>query len=182
MRDPVACSVQPFLNDKNGGLAMTPATHWVLVADSASAVIYTADERLEAFEPIAHLDHPASRLASRDLVTDDRGRTRAFPGGPQSATEPHHTPHQNEVHVFAHALAVRLRKGVDERAFERIVLVAPPALLGQLRLELDVHTSDRVVASIPHDYTRAKVHELPALIRRQLGERPVEHWTPRDEG
>src|SRR5215204_5094528 len=119
---------------------MSKATHWILVAGSASATIYAADARLDALEIVERLNHPAGRLQARDLVTDDRGRTQAYPGGAKSATEGRHTLHQNEVHVFAHEIALRLRKGHLEHAFEGLVLVSPPAMLGQLRLELDVHT------------------------------------------
>jgi protein required for attachment to host cells len=161
---------------------MSKATHWILIAGSTSATIYAADARLDGLEPAAQLHHPAGRLQARDLVTDDRGRTQAFPGGAKSATEGRQSLHQNEVHVFAHEIALRLRKGHLEHEFEGLVLVAPPAMLGQLRLELDVHTSERVVASIPHDYTQAPLAELPGMLRKRVLEGPTQEWSPNGNG
>jgi protein required for attachment to host cells len=155
---------------------MTPATHWILVADSATATLYEADGRLDGLVVVDRLDHAAGRLPARELVTDDRGRTQAFPGGARSATEGRHTPHQNQVHAFAHQIVQRLRKGLAANAFEGLVLVAPPAMLGQIRLELDARTADRVVSSIAHDYTQHPVADLPRLLRKNLLEREPEHW------
>ena len=155
---------------------MTIATHWILVADSITATIYKADARLDDLEAVVRLDHAAGRLQARDLVTDDRGRTQAYPGGARSATDPRHTPHENEVHVFAHEVAQTLRKGLTDKAFEGLVLVAPPMFLGRIRSELDVRTTDRVVGSIPHDYTREPVGDLPRLLRKNLLDRAPERW------
>jgi protein required for attachment to host cells len=158
---------------------MTPATHWVVVADSAMATIYAANAELDELHPIHRLEHPASRLATRDLVTDDRGRTQAFRGGSRSATEPQHTPHEVEVQAFAHELAQYLRKGLMEHAYEGLVLVAPPAFLGRLKLEVDVRTAERVVGSIAHDYAHSDPGQVADLILRQLRERDPVRWAPR---
>ena len=157
---------------------MTTVTHWVVVADSSIANIYSGDAALDDLRLVLRLEHPASRLAARDLVTDDRGRTRAFKGGERSATEPHHTPHEVEVQAFAHEIAQHLRKGLVDHAYEGLVLVAPPAFLGRLKLEIDMRTSDRVVGTVAHDYVHAAPKELGDLLRRQLRERDPVRWTP----
>ena len=157
---------------------MTTVTHWVVVADSSMAIIYSGDAALDDLSPIHRLEHPASRLATRDLVSDDRGRTRAYRGGERSATEPHHTPHEVEVQAFAHEIAQHLRKGLVEHAYEGLVLVAPPAFLGRLKLEIDIRTSDRVVGTVAHDYVHAAPEHLGDLLRRQLRERDPVRWSP----
>ena len=157
---------------------MTPVTHWIVVADSSTATVYSGDASLDDLRSIHRLEHPASRLAARDLVSDDRGRTQAFGGGARSATEPHHTPHEVEVQAFAHEIAQHLRKGLVERAYEGLVLVAPPAFLGRLRLEIDIRTTDRVVGTVAHDYVHAAPADLGDLLRRQLRERDPVRWAP----
>ena len=157
---------------------MTPVTHWIVVADSSTATVYSGNAALDDLRPIHRLAHPASRLAARDLVTDDRGRTRAFGGGARSATEPHHTPHEVEVQAFAHEIAQHLRKGLVEHAYEGLVLVAPPAFLGRLKLEIDIRTTDRVVGTVAHDYVHAAPADLGDLLRRHLRERAPVRWAP----
>jgi protein required for attachment to host cells len=157
---------------------MTAVTHWIVVADSSTATVYSGDAALDDLRAIHRLEHPASRLAARDLVTDDRGRTQAFGGGARSATDPHHTPHEVEVQAFAHEIAQHLRKGLVEHAYEGLVLVAPPAFLGRLKLEIDLHTSDRVVGTVAHDYVHAAPGDLGDLLRRQLRERDPVRWAP----
>jgi protein required for attachment to host cells len=84
-----------------------------------------------------------------------------------------------EVQAFAHEIAQHLRKGLNERAYEGLVIVAPPAFLGRLKLEIDLRTSDRVVGTIAHDYVHAAPEDLGDLLRRQLQERDPVRWAPR---
>lgn len=157
---------------------MTTVTHWVVVADSSTATIYSGDAALEDLRPLHRLEHLASRLATHDLVSDDRGRTQAFPGGARSATEPRSSPHEVEVHAFAHEIAQHLRSGLVEHAYEGLVLVAPPAFLGRLKLEIDIRTADRVVGTIAHDYVHTPTEDLGDLVRRQMHERDPVRWAP----
>jgi protein required for attachment to host cells len=156
---------------------MIKATHWVVVADSSTATIYASDDRLDELVPIDGFHHDRSRLPARELVSDDRGRTQALPGGARSAIERRTSLHEHEVETFAKELAQVLRKGVDDDAFEAIVLAASPVFLGHLRTELDPRTAARVVGSVAHDYTRIVLGELPALLRKSLAD-PVVHWRP----
>jgi protein required for attachment to host cells len=137
--------------------------HWVVVADSSAATIYSSDELLQEFRELARLAHPDSRARAGALVSDDRGRTAA--DGRHSALEARTDLHRHQIDVFARELAVELCRGRADRAFERLVVVAPPRFLGLVRGHLDAATSEAVVASIAADLMHEPAHTLPARVR-----------------
>jgi len=66
---------------------------------------------------------------------------------------------------FAKDVAAALYKQAHRNRFERLVIVAPPATLGELRKELHKEVSGRVVAEFAKDLTNHPIHE----IERHLG-------------
>jgi protein required for attachment to host cells len=141
--------------------------HYILVADAARARLIAADELFEDAHEVASYVHPNGRARTRELVTDGRTSTQAFPGGPHSATESADA-HDEELRKFAHELALRVGETRAAGAYERLVLVAPPKFLGMLREALDKATSRVVVASVDHDYTHAPLPDVMAALKRQL--------------
>jgi protein required for attachment to host cells len=68
--------------------------------------------------------------------------------------------------AFAQDLIERLERGRLEHAFERVVLVAPPKLLGALRAALPEQLRALVVAVLPKDLPRSDGE----TVREQLSE------------
>ena len=146
--------------------------HWILVADASRARIFGSDLLLEEFEELGAYVHAASRLHGQNLVTDRPGRSRSHG---HEILDDHTNRKVHESDVFARELAVELATGERERRFERLVVVAPPKLLGQLRSHLSRAVEQRIVASIHKDLTRVKRHEMPEAIRSRL---PVDAGLP----
>lgn len=147
--------------------------HWVVVADASRAHVLAADELLQEFEAVAELIHPESMLRAKDQVSDDRGRTRGGPGShwaPQSAFDAHTNLKSHEVESFAREVAKVLRNGLLDKEYERLVLVAAPSLLGNLRAALDKEVEKAIVGEIPLNLTKLPIHELPAAVRGRLSE------------
>jgi protein required for attachment to host cells len=67
-------------------------------------------------------------------------------------------------HDFARHLVAELEAGRQSGTFARLVLVAPPAFLGQLRGELSPSLTTCVVKSFDKDYTKMSATELPTHI------------------
>jgi protein required for attachment to host cells len=69
--------------------------------------------------------------------------------------------------AFARTLAEELKKGLDGKACDRLVIAAPPEFLGLLRSHLDRRTEKAVAASMDSDLTResadAILSRLPKL-------------------
>ncbi|MFA9551022.1 MAG: host attachment protein, partial [Hyphomicrobium sp.] len=58
-------------------------------------------------------------------------------------------------------LAAYVEERLAENAFSRLVLVAPPVTLGDLRTALSKAVRERVSAELDNDLTNTPVEELP---------------------
>ena len=157
---------------------MDQQTTWYLVGDSSRARIFvhrSADKNLQLLRAF---DHPQSRMANQDLVSDRPGRvqqsappSRGNPAGSmgnRSAMEPHTSPKTVEQEHFAHELAAALHKGLVDQSYQSLVLVAGPQFLGLLRNILNEQVLKHVTASLDKDYTHFTQPELEKHLAAQL--------------
>jgi protein required for attachment to host cells len=144
--------------------------HWILVADASRAAIYATGPLLESFDPVRELTHRESRAPLRELVSDDRGRSFGGPNDPRSAMETKQDARDHEMERFAREVAGVLEDGVAERAYERLIVVAPPHFLGLLRRVWAPRVAERVVAALDKDWTRVPERELPERVRTAIPE------------
>ncbi len=139
--------------------------HWVVVGDGAGARVYESDALLEELTLVDQL-----HLAHGHVTHGDGSATAHLPGAAAGGPEPrHHDPRDTEER-FARALAQLVNEGDNKRRFERVILVAPPRFLGDVRGELSGTASKRVVATLNHDWTKLPLRELSARIRANLPE------------
>ncbi len=143
----------------------TNDVHWVVVADASRMQIFAADVMLDDLLPLEGRVHAASRVPARELVAGDRGATRSGATEIRSRFERHTDPHRDAIEDFAREIGHLLHDGRVAGRFARLVLVAPPQLLGALRAHLDVDTARVVVASIAREWTRLPTPELVARLR-----------------
>lgn len=138
----------------------------VVVADSRHARIYQAAGVRAPFEAVAELHHPDSRLHEGDLVTDKPGV--AFDGrgihGRHAMTGREDRAHLQEVRQFAKELADRIEEERRLDHFDRLMLVASPQFLGELRQHLSASTRRLVEKEI----NKSVVDEDGDAIRRYL--------------
>ena len=69
---------------------------------------------------------------------------------------------------FAHDLADLLYARAHKGQFEKIVIVAAPHVLGELRKALHKEVADRVIAEIPKTLTGQPLHEIEANVAKEL--------------
>jgi protein required for attachment to host cells len=63
--------------------------------------------------------------------------------------------------TFARTILARVRELCDERHSERVILCAPPRMLGHLRAcSKGILGDDQILVEVPHDYTKLSSHEL----------------------
>src|SRR3982074_880704 len=116
---------------------------WILLADAASARLYTSGERPGDWTLLRELQHPEGRMRPSELLSDKPGRVKQSTGS-RAALEPP-TPRQKvEGERVARELAQVLAEGVVSGSCERLVLVTPPAFLGVLRDKLPPRVAARV--------------------------------------
>ena len=142
--------------------ALTPGT-WVLVADGAKALL---------LENIGDADLPVlelRRLDARDNPpTHDQGRDR--PGrasgtpGPRRSALQESDWHRLAEDRFADDLAAMLRRRAERSGFKRLIIVAAPKTLGEMRQAIHRTVADRIVAELAMDLTNHPLDEIAALV------------------
>lgn len=138
---------------------MKPIRTWILVADGARGRILRSDGWGKGLQQVEHREHEESQEATRELGSDRPGRQREIVDGTPSAMEETDW-HRFEKAEFAHEMAQQLNKGANRDAYDRLVLIAPPQTLGDLRKKLEGKAAERVTAEIDKDLTHASLDEL----------------------
>ena len=133
---------------------MKPIKTWILVADGARARVLENDgpgHGLSAVEGfVFHFDH----AATHDIVTDRAGRSFSSNGDGRSAMETHSDPHRELKKKFAHTLADSLDHALEQKAFKRLVIVAAPVALGDLRAAISDRVRATLIGELAQDLTK----------------------------
>ena len=134
---------------------------WIVVCDASRARFFMTRADREEWVKFEEFDHPASRMKSIDLVSDRPGRQLQSQGHVKKAgMAPRTDPHDVEEMRFAHYIAETLDSAHAQNAFERLVIVAPPAFLGQLRRAMSPKLQKSIYATLDKDYTHLDTDEL----------------------
>ena len=146
---------------------MKKAVTWVLVADGARARILSAGGWGSGLSPVSQAVD-GDRRASREQGTDRPGRVHDRSGPGRHAMEPRVDWHEFEKQQFAKRMAVHLNRAAQQKAFDRLVLVAPPKALGDLRAALDKRTSELILAELDKDLTGKSERDLAKHLEKVM--------------
>ncbi|WP_192035803.1 host attachment protein [Halomonas sp. YLGW01] len=137
-------------------------TTYILVADAARARVFTRD----ALTLVEHdsLVHAEGRLHEGDLVTDNGGDVHQSSTTAASASGGENVATQHHAERFAKEVAERLYRARVENDLEKLILVAPPRFLGQLRDKLDGPTAHRVIHSLSKDLSKASLATIQEAV------------------
>ncbi|MEO5373172.1 MAG: host attachment protein [Alphaproteobacteria bacterium] len=141
---------------------------WILVADGARARLLVSDGPGGTLAVGEELDFIGTRLASRDIGSDRPGRASDGTGSGRHAIEPPTDPRRHNAVAFARSLVEMLEEGLGRGAYERLVLVAPPRALGDLRTLLPDAVRERVIAELNNDLTGASLADVSDHLRAIL--------------
>lgn len=149
-----------------------PPVTWILVADARQAQIYMRQKierqvprignyRRNPFEEIiAHAPVPVDGMTweaeSADEYETGRNQTGMVfesTGSARSMSEPHIEVRDEIRNHFARAIANRMIHEYEEKSFDRLVLIAPAKMLGEIKKHLDAKTLKSIAAEMPKDLT-----------------------------
>jgi protein required for attachment to host cells len=136
---------------------------WILLADQHLVRLFRKHgPGLDAFGEITP---PPPR--GRPLTNRTVGRASVAAG---SAAHPKYEPHMNASRkgalYFAHELSDWLDEAARRGAFDRLVLVAAPRTLGDLRRALSAPVQARIVAEVDKDLTKMPEPDLQDELRK----------------
>ena len=84
------------------------------------------------------------------------------------AIEPRTDPHKEAERKFSLELAQMLDKELASNKFEKLIVVAPPVMLGDLRKALSKRVGSAVVAEIAKDLTKIPEKEIVEHLEAEL--------------
>ena len=140
---------------------------WIVVADSEKVLFLRnltdhANPNLDVFDEDEQ-DNPSDAAQSANRPG------RMHDGGPGHKSAMDDTDwHELAKERFASDLADKLYAEAHKGAFDRLVIVASPQVLGVLRNELHKEVSDKVVAEVPKTLTNHPVDEIEKLVKKEL--------------
>ncbi|MCF3628708.1 host attachment protein [Thalassospiraceae bacterium LMO-SO8] len=138
---------------------MKKTVTWIVVADHQQARAYAHDgpgrgiRAADGFVFDTHLDR------SHDIMTDRPGR-KPGTGGSQRSVGARSDPHREAGRQFMQNVANAIADASHAKAFSRLIVVAPPRALGELRTALPDNVRAKVIAEINEDLTKASQADL----------------------
>lgn len=139
---------------------------WVMVADGARARVFVKEGAKKGLTELPDGNFAGSRQSSRELGGDRPGRTFDSAGPGRHAMEPPSDPHKLAETDFVRSLTEWLSEQEKRNAFERLVLIAAPRALGELRRLLPDNVARHVDGEIAADLVSADVQEIEARLPR----------------
>ena len=131
-----------------------------VVADSARARIFTADSIHSSLNEIETMAHPEGRMHEQDMVSDLPGKGSGKGGGGDHAYQEKIEPKEQEMIEFAKRVADYLDDTRKANKLNKLVLVAAPAFLGELRTQLSKETTEKIVFELDKNIAHHSVEDI----------------------
>jgi protein required for attachment to host cells len=141
------------------------ARTWLLIADGSRAKVLESLGAHETPREIEDMTLTIDLPKSGELLADRPGRTFDSVGAGRHAKENPTDPHRHLKRSFAGRMVDELRRAMLARRFDRLILVAPPAFLGDLREEMPKELKAKVADEIALDLTNAPKEQLLARVK-----------------
>lgn len=141
---------------------------WIIVADGSRAQIFLNSGPGTGLVPAMEYALVADNRPSGSISSDRPGRAFDSAGSGRHAMEPSSDPHRHAQLSLAHDVAELLEKKSTEKAFEQILIVAAPKMLGDLRSALREETKKLVIGEINKDLTKLSVNDLSSHLEDMI--------------
>ncbi|WP_306152312.1 host attachment family protein [Roseovarius sp. MMSF_3281] len=140
---------------------------WVLIADGEKALFVrnTLDAITPGFEVVKKEEQ--ENPSDYEQSANRPGRMQDGGAGQLSAMDDTDW-HELAKERFADDLADKLYRYAHKGAFDRIVLVAPSGVLGQLRKTLHKEVEQRVVGELSKDLTNHPLDKVEKLLKKEF--------------
>ena len=134
---------------------------WIVVADGAHARIFVNEGVGKGVHEIEDRAFVGSRKLNKDIQADEPGRAFDSSGlGGRHAMEPRTDPHQHQEREFLRGVVDWISAQPQQEKYDRLVLIAAPHALGDLRGLLPKTLAEKVAAEIPKNLTRGTVKDV----------------------
>jgi protein required for attachment to host cells len=153
-------------NLNNADQPLTGVT-WVVVADAGRADIYSRQKRFSPLESVQCLTDAEARSREHDFASDAPGRSFDSHGQGRHAMEPGQSAKDHLREIFVRQVTDTLESARIANRFQHLVIVAAPALLGELRAQIGGATQKKIVAEVGKHMTGQSPVAIASLIDGQ---------------
>lgn len=138
----------------------------IVVTDEREASFFDTSKLIGPLTARGSLQNGAAGLKDTDLETDRAGRrhngSTGVNHGHSHGVDGERSTHQHDVELFAKAVAQRIEADRMKNNFDKLLLIAPPKMLGLLRQSLSSPTRALVAGEVSKDLKR---HGEEAILR-----------------
>ena len=131
----------------------------VVNTNSNTCRLYHYHKHPAALTLIKELCDPSTRLKSSELAADKPGHYQSGPSA-RGAFSPHLEAKENEIHHFSQAIAKELNQTRNQHGFDKLIVIAPPHMLGLLSEHLDKQVKNLITHHFQKDLLHLSDREL----------------------
>ena len=135
---------------------------WIVVAESSRAKIFELNKKNTPLKELQDFIHTSSKLHEQEVTTDLSGGSRISYGHGSHKMNAQTSVKEHESKVFAKTISQYIEKARNKGKFQKLILMSPPAFLGQLRKQLSSETFKRIVSEIDKNLVKHKACEIQA--------------------
>jgi protein required for attachment to host cells len=135
----------------------TKLATWILIADGSRATLYEQSDSDATLRQLENWDNEGGRTSDHVAETDALGTSGG--GSQPNAMGSQSDPKRHSQYDFARKLAHVLNE--QEKAYDHLIVVAPPKVLGDLRKQLSPHVQPKIIGEFHKDLTHVSAHDLP---------------------
>lgn len=144
---------------------MKAKTTWILVANGTHAFIALNQGLGSGIEKDLEAEFQGQNVPDREIMSDAPGRSFDSVGQGRHAMEWPTDPQRNNQQALAREIAAHIDAGAKRNKFDRLVLVAAPQMLGELRKCLSNAAKAKIAGELPKNLTQVPLHKLPDHLR-----------------
>lgn len=133
---------------------------YIIVADASRARAIISDRYFKYLQETESLVHGEGRLREQSLSSDLAGRAFDTEGSVRHAMDSANSHKRHEREVFAHDIAMHIDTARKNNQFTRLVLIAAPAMLGELRHALNNECRKLIVEEIAKNLTQHNLDDI----------------------
>ncbi|MBE9548229.1 MAG: host attachment protein [Proteobacteria bacterium] len=148
---------------------------WILVANQAEARIYSASRLSEKLTPVHTLTHAEGAAHVGDLTDDEPGRVHDRMGPARHSMEPGAGIKAGHRRRFAKEIVARLEAAHMQGEFNRLVILAAPAMLGAIRKAMSTDISSTVIKELSKDVVGQGLDKIQEQLRRAFTNKSEVH-------
>lgn len=134
---------------------------WILVAHRGGARVFENKGPGKGLNLLHDIRHPEGRLKNKDIGADKPGRSFDSRGQGRHSLSSEQEPTAHLAEQFAKQLSSLLEEGRNQQRYGKLVLVAEPRFLGNLRAVLSPPTAALVSAAVDKGLGGVEPHDMP---------------------